>query len=131
MSTYIQITSPLVVKQFTLDLSQVAGTYDIFTAFVSDVIIEHIILYIATAGAVLSSVAIKTNQTTAFDILTAVDGAVANLTSQKNLITTWTQQIPIILASGQKMQYFLVGVTGSGSIRMSVMYRSFNGSYIQ
>lgn len=131
MSAYIQITSPLLVKQFTLDLSQVAGTYDIFTAFVSDVIIEHIVLYIATAGAVLSSVAIKTNQTTAFDVLTAVDGAVANLTSQKNLITTWTQQIPIILASGQKMQYFLVGVTGSGSIRMTVMYRSFNGSYIQ
>lgn len=110
MSIYIQITSPLMIKQFTLDLSQAAGTYDIFSAFVSDVIIEHIILYIATAGAVLSSVAIKTNQTT------AVDGAVANLTSQKNLITTWTQQIPIILASGQKVQYLLVEVTGSGSI---------------
>lgn len=131
MSAYIQITSPLVIKQFTLDLSQAAGTYDIFSAFVSDVIIEHIVLYIVTAGAVLSSVAIKTNQTTAFDVLTATDGAVANLTSQKNLITTWTQQIPIILASGQKIQYLLVGLTGSGSIRMTVMYRSFNGSYIQ
>ncbi len=123
-------TAPvLAVKQFTADLTQAAGTYDLCTASGGVLVdLKTLGLYVATAGAVLTSVSIQTNQTNTTTILSAVEGAVANLVVQKNIVRV----IPIIgglyLANGQKLQYTIIGLTGSGSLIVTVPFLSIGGS---
>ena len=118
------------VKSFTANLAQAAGTYDLATATGGDVLVDlqTLAIYVATAGATLTSVSIQSNQTNATVILSAVEGAVANLIAQKNLV----RAIPVIggllLKSGQKLQYTLVGVTGTGSLNVVVPFLSISGS---
>lgn len=109
---------------FTANLAQAAATYDLCTASGGDLVIDlqRLAIYVATAGATLTSVSIQTNQTNITTILSAVEGAVANLIAQKNLV----RAIPVIggllLKSGQKLQYTIVGVTGTGSLQVAVPF---------
>lgn len=106
----------------TANLAQAAGTYDLATA-AGDVLINlsDVAIYVATAGATLTSVAIVTNQTNATTILSAAEGAVANLVAQKNLVRAVACP-SIVLKSGQKIQYTIVGATGSGSLQVTIPY---------
>lgn len=121
---FIQDQSIIQVAQFTANLAQAAATYDLCTAGGGGVTIDigRIAMYVATAGATLTSVSIQTNQTNATIILSAVEGAVANLIAQKNLV----RAIPVVgnvyLASGQKLQFTLVGTTGTGSLLITIPY---------
>lgn len=123
--------SVTVIKQFTANLAQAAATYDLCTA-TGDVLIDlqRLAIYVATAGAVLTSVSIQTNQTNNTIILSAIEGAVANLIAQKNVV----RAIPVIggllLANGQKLQYTIVGATGTGSLTVAVPFLSIGGSTI-
>ena len=111
----------------TLDLSQVApATYDAATA-VGDVLIKGIALYCSVAGGGdLTSVSIQTNSTTPLILLTAAEGAVANLLAQSHpnaacnlFIGPWT------LRSGQKIQYSLIaaGAAHTGTLKLVINYR--------
>lgn len=113
------------IKQFTADLSQAAGTYDLLAASGSGIYIKNANIYVSTAGATFTSVSIQTNQTTPKVILSSTDGAVANLTSQaqiENSIDGWGRSHPIYLASGQKWQYTIVGTTGTGALLVTVEF---------
>lgn len=116
------------VTQFTLNLAQAAATYDICTATGGPVLIDVLqsVVYVATAGSVLTSVAISTNQTNNTDLLTAVEGAVAGLTAQK--VVAKARTAGIYLATGQKMQFTIVGATGTGSLLLTLVWRKVNSS---
>ncbi len=123
--TYQPIPSSLLqATTLTANLAQAAATYDLGTVSGGAIIIDlqRLAIYVATAGATLTSVSIQTNQTNPTTILSAVEGAVANLTAQKNLV----RAIPVIgglyLASGQKLQYTIVGSTGTGSLLVAVPF---------
>lgn len=124
VSQQLADTSILQMAQFTANLAQAAATYDLCTAGGGGVTIDigKIAMYVATAGATLTSVSIQSNQTNSTIILSAVEGAVANLIAQKNLV----RAIPVVgnvyLASGQKLQYTIVGVTGTGSLLVTIPY---------
>ena len=61
-----------VSKERTVNIAQAANTYDITTA-TGDVMIERFYVYVATAGATMTSVSIQTNDTTPFVLLSAVE----------------------------------------------------------
>ncbi|CAB4196595.1 hypothetical protein UFOVP1290_115 [uncultured Caudovirales phage] len=128
MSAVILTTIPI-AAEFTANVAQAAGTYTLGTV-TGTVLIDKVSFYITTAGATFTSVAFQTNQTTPFVFLTAGDGAVANLVAQKNLPTTWIQNIPVTLKTGTLIQYTIVGATGTGSISVIISYRPIAGGYI-
>lgn len=111
------------VKSFTANLAQAAGTYDLCTAS-GDVLIHPnwLAMYMATAGATFTSVAIQTNQTNPTNILTAGEGAVANLTSQKCVPHNVPTSQGVFLKSGQKLQYVITGATGTGSMEVVIPF---------
>lgn len=109
------------IKEFTADLSQAAGTYDLCTASGKIFIpMKDIACYMSTAGGTLTSVAVQTNQTNATVILTAGEGAVASLLAQKVVIHA--AEGAITLESGQKIQYTIVGLTGTGSMKVTIRF---------
>lgn len=109
------------VRSFTANLNQAAATYDLATA-ASDLVVVGACLYMATAAAGLTSVAIQTDTTTNYQILSAADGALVNLTGGKVIATTWTQGQPFYLPSGKKVQYTIVGTSSGGSMVVSLLY---------
>lgn len=115
-------TSQIKTKTFTANLAQAAATYDLATCNATGgVVIHDIQIYVATAGATLTSVAIQTNDTTSVAILSAVEGAVANLTVGKNVAKAFTG--PTYLHTSKKIQFTLVGTTGTGSLLVIVRYQ--------
>lgn len=117
------------VKQFTANLAQAAATYDLATVTGGDLMLTKSSIYVVTAGATFTSAAIATNQTSVTNIMTAVEGAVANLIAQK-LIPIANANFPILLRSGQKIQYIIVGVTGTGSLLCTFEYNSITGGVL-
>lgn len=117
-------------KQFTANLAQAAGTYDLCQASGSDVYVVGMSVYVQTAGATFTSVAIQTNQTTPQVLLSSSDGAVANLTAQKQLFNSiggWSQSGgPVLLRDGQKIQFTLVGLTGTGTLLVGFIFMPVN-----
>lgn len=111
------------IAQFTANLAQAAGTYDLCTASAGLIIdLNRLAMYMATAGATLTSVSIQTNQTNATTILSAAEGAVANLTAQKNVVRAVPTIGNLYLAAGQKIQFTIVGATGTGSMLVTIPY---------
>ena len=112
-----------IARSFTANLAQAAATYDLCTATGGDVLIDmyNISIYVATAGATFTSVSIQTNQTNNTVILTSSEGAVANLIAQKNLVRAVTVG-SLLLKSGQKLQYTIVGATGTGSLNVAIAF---------
>lgn len=109
------------IKEYTLDLAQAANTYDIMTA-AADIIFEDFYIYVATAGATFTSVAIQTNDTTVWPLMTAAEGAVASLLAGAH-INSATKGKCFKLTSGKKLQFTIVGLTGTGSLRLGLVYR--------
>jgi len=110
-----------VTKESTLDLAQAAATYDALTAS-GDLQVEAMSFYVSEAGADFTSVAVATDQTNPVTILTAAEGAVANVVAEKTLDFAYAR-FPFQMRDGQKLQYTLVGAGTAGEIRMTVIYR--------
>lgn len=110
-----------VTVEKAVNCAQAAASYDLLTATGGDVFIEVNRYYQITAGATFTSLAIQTDDTTNFVIMSAAEGAVANLTAQKN-ITTANTISPFLLQSGKKIRMTLVGSTGTGTGMLSITY---------
>lgn len=106
----------------SLTLNDEAGSYDIATATGGDILIEDVVLYMVTAGATFDSVSIQTDDTTPFVVMSAVEGAVANLTVQTTIKTANSQK-SFYLASSKKLQYTITGATGSGTCYVLIRYK--------
>lgn len=104
-------------QEFTMDLAQVAGTYDLFTAS-GNVVIDRIDFYNAVAGAGLTSVSSATNDGTPTTLLSSV--LLAALTGGVSL-TPYTT--PFVLGDGKKGRYTIVGTGTAGTIIAIVKYR--------
>jgi hypothetical protein len=97
-------------KQNTLNLNQVAETYDLFTGVGQDVLIESLVIKMPNeaAGGAITSISIHTNVSTPQVFISAADGAVANLTAEAQL--GWVcGGAPIVLAAGKKIQLTIAG----------------------
>jgi hypothetical protein len=118
--------APVYTKDTTLNLAQAAASYDALTAS-GDVLITGVTFYVAVAGGGdLTSVAVQTNQTTALVLMTAAEGAVANLLAQSHpAVATDKTYKPWTLQTGQKIQYTLVvaGAGPTGSMKIVVQYQ--------
>lgn len=121
--------SYLPIKEVTLNLAQAAAAYDIVTA-TGDLIIVDYTIYVTTVGATFDSVSIQTNDTTPQILMTAVEGAVANLTALAN-IQPANQGKSFRLSNGKKIQFTIAGATGTGAIKIALLYRPItDGAFI-
>ena len=96
------------VKATTIDLNQAAGTYDLFTCATQPVMLSSLVIRMsggAVAGAV-TSISIQTNDATPQVLITAAQGAVANLLNQAQLFWSGNKAY---LAVGQKIQLTIAG----------------------
>jgi hypothetical protein len=84
-----------------IDCQQNAGAHDIVSCSTHDVIVDSLI---ADAGA-FTGISIEDNDTTSYEILSAINGAKANLTQFKKII--WTGALP--LRVGYEMQFTVYG----------------------
>lgn len=116
-------TSQIKCKQFTANLAQAAASYDLATCNATGgVVIQDIQVYCSVVGAVFTSVSIQSNDTAAVVVLSALEGALANLTVGKNIAKAFTG--PTYLAAGKKLQYTLLGATGTGTLLVTIRYQS-------
>lgn len=114
-------TEKSICKEYTLNVQQAAATYDICTATGGDILIKNAKVYVGTATITLTSVSVQTNMTTSTVILSAVEGAVANLTGDKMIVAAFTG--PLFLSSGKKLQFTIIGTTSAqGTMKLIVEY---------
>ena len=94
----------------TIDLDQAAATYDLFTGTTQDVIVEGLVIRTPNivCGGALTSIYIQTDDATPQIFITAVEGAVANLTAEAQL--SWAPASGIALIKvGKKIQLTIAG----------------------
>lgn len=91
----------------TIDLNQAAATYDLFTGTTEATALEYLIIAMPNeaAGGALTSISIQTDDATPQVLVSAVQGAVANLTAEAQLY--WEGKIR--LAVGKKIQLTIAG----------------------
>lgn len=108
----------------TINLNQVAATYDLLTGTSQVVILESLVIQmpVGAAGGALTSISIQTNDATVAVIISSVTGAVSNLTSEAQL--AWTGAIRI--AVGKKIQLTIAGgATGAAYVcNVNAQYRA-------
>lgn len=130
MSTWAPIpdTSTTKTATLTLNLTQAAATYDAGTVSGGTIMLLDSVMYVTVVGATFTAVSVQTNTTTAVELLSVSEGAVANITVNKNLkVFTTRTMIP----SGNKIQYTISGSTGTGTILLQVRYQPMaNGAVI-
>ena len=129
MSTYAPIlvadTEKTKAATLTLNLAQAAATYDAGTVSGGAIMLLDAVAYVSVVGATFTSVSIQTNTTTAVELMSAAEGAVANVTASKNLkVFTTRTMIP----SGGKIQYTISGATGTGTILLQIRYQPMAAS---
>ncbi len=97
----------------TIDLNQAAASYDLFTGTDQVVILESLNIKMPTgaAGGALTSISIQTDDATPGVIISAVDGVVANLTSEADLGWTGTLYITV----GTKIRLTIGGGAEGGA----------------
>ncbi len=118
------------VSQFTMNLAQAAGTYDLCTASGGDVIVWAMNVYCTVVGATWTSVTLQTDSTTNFVFMDATQGARANFTAGKDVAITWTQVAKALVRSGNKIRYTIAGATGTGSALVTIQAQSVNGGVL-
>jgi len=81
-------TSQVHVYRTTIDLNQIAGSYDLWKAY-QDATVEKLIIRMSggAIGGALTSISIQTDDATPQVFVSAAQGAVANLTNEEQL--TW------------------------------------------
>lgn len=112
---------PLAVTAKPLDLARPAGVSDILVAR-SDVLVIQASLFVAQAAAGLTSIAIRVNTATPFELLSAAGGSIALLTAEKNLLTTWPQAQPFLVPAGRRVQLTITGNGTSGLLWLRLRY---------
>ncbi len=98
------------IAKTTEDLNQVAGTYDLFTGTTQDVLLESLLIRMPNiiAGGAITSISIQTNDATSQVLISAADGAVANLTAEAQL--AWQNfNAPVLVKVGKKVQLTIAG----------------------
>lgn len=115
----------------TIDLNQAAGTYDLFTGTAQVVRLKSLNIKMPTgaAGGALTSISIQTDDATPGIIISAANGAVANLTSEADLGWTGT----LYIAVGTKIQLTIAGGAHGGEYICDVIaeYRAvISGGYL-
>lgn len=112
-------------KSYYITLNRAAGTYDVCQAMgPGEVIITHYAVYCNATGNLLTSARIHTNDATNQELMSAADGAVANLMGGK-LIKAGN--MPILLSNGAKIQITQVGNGDAGSLIL-VLNMAFSGA---
>lgn len=93
----------------TIDLNQALGTYDLFTAAIQDTVLESLVIRMPNlvCGGALTSISIQTDDTTPQVIISAAQGAVANLTAEAQI--AWTGAILLDAGTGAKIQLTIAG----------------------
>jgi len=91
----------------TSDLNRSAATYDVLTGTTQAVVLEKLNVKMPTgaAGGSVTSIAIVTDDATPATIISATDGAVANLTSEADL--AWTGAL--LINVGTKIRLTIAG----------------------
>ena len=94
----------------TVDLNQVAGDYDLFTAPASSVQILEFGLIIpadltGTAAGSLTAISVQSTDTSPVEFISATTGAKSNLTADKHLLYTGAE----VVAGTKKIQLTIVG----------------------
>ena len=92
----------------TEDLNQVAGSYDLFTGTTQPVALTAFSIKMPDdlcSDATLTSISVQTDDTTPGEIISAANGAVANLTAEAEL--SWTGWVRI--NTGTKIQLTIAG----------------------
>ena len=108
---------------FLIDCNQAAATYDAAVA-TNRLMVESVTLFVDTAAAAPTTfLSIQTNQTTALELLSAIEGAVGNLTVGATIIANRAQETKFVLMTGDKIQYTIGGGSGAGKVRIVVKYR--------
>lgn len=127
--SYISTSSPglVPIQQVSIDLARAAGVYDVLSSPTTSSLIEVYAIYNAQAGAGLVSVALQTDDTTPDVLLSAAEGAVANLTGSRNLAFARTK--PLAIVESKKLQATIVGTGSAGMLVM--IYRPIFGSVTQ
>lgn len=117
------------LTEFTISLAA-AATIDVCTAN-GDVLISRWSLYVSTAGvAPLESVSLQTDQTTAVELLSAVEGAVGNLTAEALLFPAFSATLPLQLRDTQKIQATITGDAGTGELKMVIEWRPISANAV-
>jgi len=124
----MQTNQDWIRKTFVLNLAQAAATYDITTAVGGDVVLnpELCAWYVDTSGTLFTSVSVQTNTANPTVLLTAVEGALANILIGKNLQPAWRQ--PSIIRSGGKLQFTMIGLTGVGQITLMLSFKPLSSA---
>lgn len=95
------------------------STFTLLTATGGDILLRDTTIFVSTPGATITSVSVQTDNTVADIILSAVEGAVANLLAGKNIKAFVT---PTIIPVGKRIQYTVAGVAGTGILKLAVTY---------
>ena len=105
------LAAAALVKSTTIDLNQIAGTYDLFVGTSQSVLLMSLVIRMtngAVAGAV-TGITIQTNDNTPQVIIPASLGLVVNLTDQAQLAWHEADGGPVLIAVGKKIQLTIVG----------------------
>jgi hypothetical protein len=97
------------------------GTVDLAVATDGDIYIEDVLIYSLTAASDLTSVSLQTNDTNPFVVMSAAEGAAANLTVQTTIKTANSEK-SFYLTSGKKLQYTITDA-GAWSAYIVIKYR--------
>jgi hypothetical protein len=117
-----------VVQPGTIDLQQAAGPYTLFTATGGSVFVEYFTLTLPNVNcaddATITSIKVETDTTTVISLITAAQGARANLTALK----AFTFATPFTLPVGKKIILTIAGGAADAATVCitSCRYRAIN-----
>jgi len=115
------VVGGLQVAATTINIGQIAGTYDLFTGTTGDVVVEKLVIRMSggAGGGNLTSISIQTDDATPIVFIDAVTGAVANLTNEAQL--AWTGAVLLDAGTGAKIQITLAGGVATGAVVCDVV----------
>ncbi len=118
------VAGGLQIRATPIDLNHAVGTYTLFTGSIQAVILDSLVIAmpVGAAGGALTSISIQTDDATLQTIISAIQGAVANLTSENQLY--WIGRIRI--GVGKRIRLTIAGgATGAPYIcNVNAQYRA-------
>jgi len=121
------------LKTTTIDINQPADDYTLLVAGGGSVLIESIALRLPNVDcsddATLTAISLETDDTTPIEILSAVNGAVANLTAEAQFLYS----TPFVLAEGKGIVLTIAGGAADAATvcTLAVKYRALEaGAYL-
>lgn len=138
IGTLVTVTDPKVMGKLqvaatTINLAQAAATYDLFTGTTQDVVLERLLIRLpdvdVSNDANITSISIQTDDTTPSVIISATDGAKANLTAEAQLGYLGI----VMIKSGTKIRLTIAGGAADAATVCDVIaeYRAkVSGGYL-